>query len=63
MNGKSYTYPNLKWYQFIQKRRWEKALDHLSPGERIKLRTASTPKLTFTGDFEVSAWVKIDRRD
>lgn len=59
MGGKSYSYPQFRWYQFIQKRRWDKAMSRFSAGERIKMRTSrlNGELPTFTDDFTVSAWI------
>lgn len=32
----SYSWPQFKWWQFIQKRRWSKKMSNITPGSRIR---------------------------
>lgn len=53
--GKSYSWPNFKWYQFIQKRRFAKGNSRITPGKRIRL--ARGQQIKFSDDFTIELWV------
>lgn len=54
--NKSYSYPDLRWWNFIKKRRWAKRMQRFSTGKRIKM---SEHGMYFTDDFTVHNWVEL----